>query len=159
MVNDNLSLKEIEKKIVSEFSDTETRIDPEARLNVFCDKAKLVDVANFVKHELGFSHPNMCTAIDTKEAIEVLWHVDNVIDDKIIILRTSTDRDNSEVQSLTPVWKGMNWHERETYDLVGVKFEGHPDLRRLLLPDNWEGHPLREDYIYRKPNYRKMEDL
>jgi len=159
LANKNLSLEEIEKKITSEFSDSETRIDPEARLNVFVENSKLLDVANYIKHELGFNHPNMCTATDTKEVIEVLWHVDNVIDDKILILRTNTDRDNSIVFSLTPVWKGMNWHERETYDLLGVKFDGHPDLRRLLLPDNWEGHPLREDYVYRKPNYRKLEDL
>ncbi|MHA2028155.1 MAG: NADH-quinone oxidoreductase subunit C [Candidatus Kariarchaeaceae archaeon] len=152
-------MKEIESKINTEFADAETKADPESRLNVSIDKARLVDVANFLKHELGFTLPNMCTGIDNKDHIEVLWHIGNTEDEILIILRTKTDRDESEVPSLTTVWKGLNWHERETYDLVGVKFVNHPDLRRLLLPENWEGHPLREDYVYRKPNYRKTEDL
>ena len=153
-----MDIKELENKIKSEFGDAELTLAPEARLNVSVDKTKLLDVANYVKHELGFTHPNMCTGIDNKDHIEVLWHLGNVLNEIILILRTKTDRDVSEVPSLTPLWKGMNWHERETFDLVGVKFIDHPDLRRLLLPENWEGHPLREDYVYRKPNYRKLED-
>lgn len=153
-----MDIKELENKIKSEFGEAELTLAPEARLNVSVDKTKLLDVANYVKHELGFTHPNMCTGTDNKDHIEVLWHLGNVLNEIILILRTKTDRDVSEVPSLTPLWKGMNWHERETFDLVGVKFIDHPDLRRLLLPENWEGHPLREDYVYRKPNYRKLED-
>jgi NADH-quinone oxidoreductase subunit C len=154
-----MNIEELESKIKTEFKDAEVTTSPAARLNVSVDKEKLVDLANFVKHELGFLLPNMCTGIDKKDHIEVLWHIGNTEDEIILVLRTSTDRDTSEVPALTPIWKGMNWHERETFDLVGVNFVDHPDLRRLLLPDNWEGHPLREDYVYRKPNYRKLEDL
>ncbi|MCS7162288.1 MAG: NADH-quinone oxidoreductase subunit C [Bacteroidia bacterium] len=52
------------------------------------------------------------------------------------------------VPSVAAIWKGAEWHEREAYDLVGVRFSGHPDLRRLLLPKDWEGHPLRKDYTF-----------
>jgi NADH-quinone oxidoreductase subunit C len=51
-----------------------------------------------------------------------------------------------QIDSVTEVWRGANWFERETFDLFGVRFRNHPDLRRIMLPDDWEGHPLRKDY-------------
>jgi NADH-quinone oxidoreductase subunit C len=64
-----------------------------------------------------------------------------------IALRVDLDRNKPEVESVTGIWKGANFQEREVYDLMGVVFTGHPDLRRILLPEDWEGHPLRKDYV------------
>jgi NADH-quinone oxidoreductase subunit C len=151
--------EDIKTQINTEFDDVEVRINPDNRIYLIVDKSKLLELASFVKHELGFQHPNFCTGIDNKDKIDVLWHVGHLESPILIILQSSTDREESVIPSLTNLWKGFNWHERETYDLVGVNFDQHPDLRRIIMPENWEGHPLREDYIYKKPNYRKLEDM
>lgn len=131
----------------------------EHRIEITCTADSVVDFANYIKHDLGFSIPNMCTGIDMKDNMRVVWHVGTPDSPIILVINVFTDREESNVPSLTPVWEGMNWHERETFDLLGVNFLNHPDLRRLLLPEEWEGHPLREDYVYKKPTYRKPEDF
>lgn len=148
----------IASKIQSEFKEIECRVDPEHRITVFIEKDKLLEMATFLKHEIGFITPNMCTGIDYSDHIEVVWHIGQEQGPILLVLKTKTDRENSLCPSLTPTWEGFDWHERETFDLLGVKFENHPDLRRLLMPENWEGYPLREDYVYKKPKYRKLED-
>jgi len=106
----------------------------------------VLPVAQFVKAELGFRHPVLATAVDWKDSFEVVWHIGNLPANQLLAIKTRLDREDPRVASLTQVWAGMDWHEREAYDLMGVIFEGHPDLRRILLPDDWEGHPLRKDY-------------
>lgn len=150
--------KAVVEKLQDEFKEIECKIDSEHRISVSVSKDKLLEVATYIKHELGFMTPNMCTGIDTTTDIEIIWHIGVIQGPQLIALRTKTDRDKSLCPSLTPIWRGFDWHERETYDLLGVNFENHPDLRRILMPDNWEGYPLREDYIYKKPKYRKLED-
>jgi NADH-quinone oxidoreductase subunit C len=63
-----------------------------------------------------------------------------------IVLKVDVPADHPRCRSVEAVWKTANWHEREAFDLYGIVFEGHPDLRRILLPDDWEGYPLRKDY-------------
>lgn len=63
-------------------------------------------------------------------------------------VRIETDRDDPHIPSVAGVWPAADWHEREAYDLMGIVFDGHPDPRRILCPDDWEGHPLRKDYDY-----------
>ncbi|MHA7877846.1 MAG: NADH-quinone oxidoreductase subunit C [Bacteroidota bacterium] len=65
---------------------------------------------------------------------------------KILLAREMPGKALPEVPSVSHIWKGANWHEREAYDLVGIHFTNHPDLRRILLPSDWQGHPLRKDY-------------
>src|SRR5207249_911335 len=69
---------------------------------------------------------------------------------KLVLPRWKDGKEGAlpEVPSVTDVWPAADWHERETYDLVGVQFVGHPNLKRILLSDDWEGHPLRKDYVF-----------
>lgn len=80
------------------------------------------------------------------EHLTVVYHLYSIIRRHRIVLKTDLPRDCPRLSSVEGVWPAASWHEREAYDLLGIVFEGHSDLRRILLPDDWEGHPLRKDY-------------
>ena len=96
-----------------------------------------------------FDHLSCITGVDNgveKDSMEVIYHLYSITKNVHFIIKVILDRNQPRVPSLTSIWGTANWHERETYDLFGIHFENHPDLRRILLPANWEGHPLRKDY-------------
>lgn len=76
----------------------------------------------------------------------VVYHLHSTRCGHKIVLKVEVRVDSPHCQSVESVWKTANWHEREAFDMFGIIFDGHPDLRRILLPDDWEGHPLRKDY-------------
>jgi len=76
----------------------------------------------------------------------VVYHLNSTRWGHKITLKVEVTVDDPHCQSVESVWQTANWHEREAFDMIGVVFDGHPDLRRILLPDDWEGHPLRKDY-------------
>lgn len=78
--------------------------------------------------------------------LSVYYHLDSFSQKHKITLKVSTNRDVPEVESVTNIWYSANWHEREAFDMFGINFLNHPDLRRILMPDDWEGFPLRKDY-------------
>jgi NADH-quinone oxidoreductase subunit C len=82
---------------------------------------------------------------------EVVYHLYSIKHRHAIRLKAEVPEDDPSIDSVMPVWAGVNWHERECYDMFGIIFEGHPDLRRILLPEDWEGHPLRKDYPLKGP--------
>src|SRR5512143_3857001 len=110
----------------------------------------IVEVARFLRDEPGLEM-DFCedlTALDwpKRNVIEVVYHLFSYRHRHGIVLKVEADRAAPRVPSVEAVWKAANWMEREVYDLFGVEFPGHPDQRRVLLPDDWEGHPLRKDY-------------
>lgn len=78
--------------------------------------------------------------------MEVIYNLYSIPYDLHLMLKTSIPRENPEIATVSHIWKTADWHEREAFDLLGIRFTGHPDLRRILLPADWEGHPLRKDY-------------
>ncbi len=84
----------------------------------------------------------------TGGTLSVYYHLHSLKHNHKVILRVSAPRENAEVESVENVWKTADWHEREAYDMYGIKFLNHPDLRRILLPEDWEegSHPLKKDY-------------
>lgn len=88
--------------------------------------------------------------------IEVIYHLYSIPFNHHVGLKVVIPRDGGSVDSLTEIWKTANWHEREAFDMFGITFNGHPDLRRILMPGDWEGHPLRKDYKHQE-YYRNIK--
>ena len=111
---------------------------------------KIVEVCRFLKTTVGleFDYCQDITAIDwpARKVIEVVYHVYSLVHRHGLVVKVETDRDKPTLATVEGVWKAATWLEREIYDLFGVNFEGHSDLRRILMPDDWVGHPLRKDY-------------
>ena len=96
-----------------------------------------------------FDSLSCVTGIDNgeeKATMEVVYNLYSIPNNFGLTLKVELPRDNPKVDSISSIWKSADWLERETYDLLGIEFNNHPDLRRILLPDNWEGFPLRKDY-------------
>ncbi|MBI2893489.1 MAG: NADH-quinone oxidoreductase subunit C [Deltaproteobacteria bacterium] len=110
----------------------------------------LLEAASWLRDEpeMRFDFLQNLTGVDyPKEGkIAVVYHLFSYPNRHAFQFKVMADRQDPLVPSLYPIWRVAGWHERECYDLLGVFFDGHPDLRRLLLPDDWVGHPLRKDY-------------
>jgi NADH-quinone oxidoreductase subunit C len=111
----------------------------------------LVEVAQLLRDDERFwcDMLTLVTGIDhgvESGKMSTVYHLTSILHGLQIVLRCELDRENPEVPSLANVWRAADWHERETNDLMGIIFTNHPDPRRILLPADWEGHPLRKDY-------------
>ncbi len=122
-------------------------------IDVAVDRERWHDVAVFARRDLGCVYFNWLTAVDWKDqGLEVLCRVENLPARVAVTLRMKLPAGETHCASLTDVWRGANWMERECYDMLGVVFDGHPDPRRILLPQDWEGFPLRKDYAVDTPH-------
>lgn len=96
--------------------------------------------------ELKLDYLRNLTGTDQESHMEVVYHFINFEHKQDYGFKVKTDRENPSIPSVTPLWATANWNEREVYDLLGIDFPGHPDLTRIMMPDDWIGHPLRKDY-------------
>jgi len=110
---------------------------------------KIVEVCRFLKEQGRFTRLSGVTAVDWFPAdpqFEVVYHLHSLERNQRLRLKCRLEGNSAEIDSVTGVWRSANWYEREVFDLFGVVFRQHPNLRRILLPENWVGHPLRKDY-------------
>lgn len=107
--------------------------------------ADLKMTLNHMKKE-GYDYFSFMTAVDLKDSFLLFYRLVNVRDGSWVIIKTQVERENPVVESAVELFKGANWHEREVYDLFGIRFEGHPNLKRIFLYEGFKGHPLRKDW-------------
>ena len=111
------------------------------------------ELARYAKETVGCRFFNFLTAVDWKEqGLEVVARVDNLEENVALMLKTRLGPGVTNCASLTTVYRGANWMERECFDMFGIHFDNHPDLRRMLLDDSWEGHPLLKSYAVDTPH-------
>ncbi|TEU02095.1 MAG: NADH-quinone oxidoreductase subunit C [Dehalococcoidia bacterium] len=110
----------------------------------------LVEVCTFLRDdpELDFQYLSSLTGVDRLDHFEVVYHLLSISRNQEVILKARChDHENPEVPSVVPVWRGAHLQEREAFDLMGIRFRGHPDLRRVFLWEGFPGHPLRQDWL------------
>lgn len=144
-------LIEIVKKITSDFL-----VDEKASPKAVIVQAKEIKRICEELHQNPSSYFDMLsclTAIDNgveAKTMEVVYNLYSIPFDHHLMVKVILPRENPEIDSVCEIWQAANWHEREAFDMYGIKFVGHPDLRRILLPADWEGHPLRKDYQHQE---------
>lgn len=128
-------------------------VEGHGEVTVTVPRESIVDVCAFLKGEHDFDMlADLCGADRGPEEdprFEVNYHLFSTVHFSRLRLKVLLSDDDPNVATVSGLWKTANWHERETYDLVGIKFDGHPDLRRILLPSDFDGHALRKDYPLR----------
>jgi NADH-quinone oxidoreductase subunit C len=144
--------KKIIQRVKAQFPDSIEESD-EFRddLTVLVKREDIVKVCNFLKNdpELAFDMLVDLCGVDMyrpEGRFEVVYNLCSLKKKKYLRLKVVVDEDDPVVDTVSVVWSGANWHERETYDMFGIKFKGHPDLRRMYMPEDFEYFPLRKDF-------------
>jgi NADH-quinone oxidoreductase subunit C len=125
------------------------------------DGSRNLEIIRFLKEEQGFNFLVDLTAVDylpRKPRFEIVYHLMNFETKARLRIKVQSSDDPPELASVTPLWPIANWLEREVYDMFGVRFKDHPDLRRILMYEGFEGHPLRKDYPlrHRQPRIKPL---
>jgi NADH-quinone oxidoreductase subunit C len=144
--------KMVEEKFTGQVLSTTSHV---GQVGILVRKELIRDICLYLRDEpsLKMDHLADLTAVDysrfpgdTGPRFEVVYNLISTTYRHRIRVKARVPEEDPRIDSVSAIWQTANWHERETFDLMGVKFSGHPDLRRILLPEDWEGHPLRKEY-------------
>ncbi len=116
---------------------------------VIIDSGQLLEVAQAIRDDLGYDYLSSATAVDyfgVADSMEMVYHSFRITGGPALVFKAQTARENATIPSLIDVWPGVDFQEREAYDLYGIRFPGHPNLKRILLWDGFNGHPMRKDW-------------
>jgi len=142
-------LERLRRRFGDAIKETHSRLGDDTAV---VERDRLADIALFLRddRELAFDMPIDCTAVDwfgkREPRFDVIYHLYSTKRGHRLRLKVELFEADPTCASLTPVWRGMDWHEREAWDLYGIRFTGHPNLKRVLMYEELVGHPLRKDY-------------
>jgi len=143
----SLSGTEIARQITERFPEAVLKADTQA---ILVTNESILTVCEYLKSspQLAFDYLSYITATDYYDYFEVVYHLTSMKHNHSLVLKTRChDRDSAVVPSVVTVWRGADFQEREVYDLFGISFAGHPSLKRIMLWEGVQGHPLRKDYV------------
>ncbi len=147
----SLTLKQVYEKTKAQFPDgvlsvVECPGDPYCILK----REAVLPVCRWLRSdsELEFDLLSCVSGTDDTKDLWVVYHLYSIPRNHRAVFKVNVGRESPSVESVVPVWSTADWHERETYDMYGIRFDNHPDLRRILLPEDWPGYPLRKDYEF-----------
>jgi NADH-quinone oxidoreductase subunit C len=154
----------MDKTLETIVQDLQTKFDApheefRGEAHVFVQPAQIVEVLTYLRDALQFSLLSAMTAVDywpqEEPRFHVIYQLTSVTKNLSIQVRVPVSGIKPEVPTVSGLFESANWREREAWDMFGIHFEGHPDLRRILMPQDWEGHPLRKDYPlgYEEPQF------
>lgn len=141
--------KEVLARLKERFPAVEV-VEPAGDAYAVVPRETLLEACRWLKDapELQFDYLACMGGVDDEKDFWCVYHLYSIPRNHRAVLKVKLDRESPSVPSVCPVWPGADWHEREAYDMYGFAFEGHPDLRRILLPEDWPGYPLRKDYDF-----------
>jgi NADH-quinone oxidoreductase subunit C len=151
----DLPMDELATRLGAEFAELgDLRVQEPDTIVARVERGALHDLASRLKgHELGYETLNFIAAVDHVRHLEAVYHVYSWHTNTWLELHVEVPRAKAELDTVSDVWPAAGWHEREAWDMMGIRFRGHPDLRRILLKDDWVGHPLRKDYVDSAENH------
>ena len=140
--------KGLEAKFPGHIQVTKTEV---RRVYAKTDRENIHAVCQYLHDELNFEHCSTVIGVDMKDYMQVVYHISNYTNYKgeVVELTIDVPNDDLHVPTVSDIWGGANWHERETWELFGIVFDGHPKLERLLTPDTYEFFPFRKSYKLR----------
>ncbi|MGZ4198926.1 MAG: NADH-quinone oxidoreductase subunit C [Thermoleophilia bacterium] len=146
-----LSIDDVAARLAADFGAdlSDPRVQEPDTVVAQVDRARLHDLAERLRRLDGLAYEscNFVAAVDHGDRFETVYHLYSFASNTYLELHVDVPRAKPVVDTVSDVWPAADWHEREAWDMMGIRFEGHPDLRRILLKDDWVGHPLRKDYV------------
>lgn len=141
--------KDLLKEKISVFRHEIEISDGKQFVEVTLQPGTLLPFARFLREEeLGFDFLVCLTGVDFKDKLGVIYHIASSKHKQMIVVKVfTTDREHPNIDSVSQVWSAAEFHEREVFDLLGIRFNYHPDMRRLFMDEEWVGYPLRKDYV------------